>query len=136
MTNTGRVLALLVVATGTLMLPRVPTARADGPTVRTLMSKDLAGDPDREVVVISVEFGPGGADAVHRHYAQGFVYVMEGTVEMQVKGGELMTLGPGQVFYEGPDDVHVIGRNASTTKPAKLVAVLVKKKGAPLLVPE
>lgn len=106
-----------------------------GPHVATVMSKDLADIPGKEVVMITVEFPPGGADPVHRHDAHGFIYVLEGSVVMQVKGGKEVTLTPGQSFYEGPDDVHVVGRNASTTKPAKLLAVLVKKKGAPILVP-
>jgi quercetin dioxygenase-like cupin family protein len=110
-------------------------ATAQPPDVASLMSKDLTDMPGKEVVMITVEFPPGGADPVHRHDAHGFIYVLEGTVVMQVKGGKEVTLGPGQTFYEGPDDIHVVGRNASTTKPAKLLAMLVKKKGAPLLVP-
>ena len=86
--------------------------------------------------MITVEFGPGGADPIHRHNAQGLIYVLEGTVEMQVKSGKLVTLTPGQTFYEGPDEVHVVGRNASSTKPAKLLAILIKDKGAPALIPE
>jgi quercetin dioxygenase-like cupin family protein len=101
----------------------------------TLMSKDLKDNPGKEVVMITVEFPPGGSDPVHRHYAPAFVYVLEGSVVMQVKGGKEVTLTPGQTFYEGPDDVHVVGRNASTTRPAKLLAILVKDKGAPILVP-
>jgi quercetin dioxygenase-like cupin family protein len=103
--------------------------------VTKLMSRDLADNPGKEVVMIRVEYPPGWADPVHRHNAQGFIYVLEGTVVMQVKGGKEVTLSPGQTFYEGPDDVHVIGRNASKTKPAKLMVVLVKRKGAPILVP-
>ncbi len=87
------------------------------------------------LLLITVEFPPGGSDPVHRHNAQGFIYVLEGTVVMQVKGGKEVTLSPGQTFYEGPDDVHVIGRNASKTKPARLLVTLVKNKGAPVLVP-
>ena len=85
--------------------------------------------------MITVEYPPGGADPVHRHDAQAFVYVLEGTVVMQVRGGPEVTLGPGQTFYEGPDDIHVVGRNASTTRPAKFLVMLIKKKGAPVLVP-
>lgn len=86
--------------------------------------------------MITVEFPPGGADPVHRHNAHGFIYVLEGTVVMQVRGDKPVTLTPGQTFYEGPDDVHVVGRNASNTEPAKLLVFLVKDKGAPVLVPE
>ncbi len=109
-------------------------AMAQQPHVTTVMSKALADIPGKEVVMITVEFPPGGADPVHRHNAHGFIYVLEGSVVMQVKGGKEVTLTPGQTFYEGPDDIHVVGRNASTTRPAKLLAVLVKDKGAPLLV--
>ena len=85
---------------------------------------------------MTVEYAPGESDPVHRHHAQAFVYVLEGTVEMQLKGGPLVKLGPGQTFYEGPDDVHIVGRNASDTRPAKFLVVLVKDQGAPVLVPE
>ena len=110
-------------------------ALAQQPDVVTVMSKELADIPGKEVVMITVEFPPGGADPVHRHNAHGFIYVLEGAVVMQVKGGKEVTLTPGQSFYEGPEDVHVVGRNASNTRPAKLLAVLVKSKGAPMLVP-
>jgi quercetin dioxygenase-like cupin family protein len=99
------------------------------------MSKDLTNMPGKEVLMITVEYPPGWSDPVHRHNAQGFIYVLEGSVVMQVQGGKEVTLTPGQTFYEGNDDVHVIGRNASTTKPAKLLVFLVKNKGAPVLVP-
>jgi quercetin dioxygenase-like cupin family protein len=104
-------------------------------TVRSLISKDLAGDPDRELSMIAVEYPPGNVDPVHTHHAQSIVYVLEGTVVMQVRGGAPVTLGPGQTFYEGPDDVHIVGRNASQTAPAKLLVFLVKDKGAPILTP-
>ena len=111
------------------------TVAAQQPDVATLMSRDLTDIPGKEVVMVTVEFPPGGSDPVHRHHAHGFIYVLEGAVVMQVKGGKEVTLTPGQTFYEGPDDVHVVGRNASNTRPAKLLAVLVKDKGAPILVP-
>jgi quercetin dioxygenase-like cupin family protein len=124
------------VATSTLMLLLGSTASAEPPTVTPLLSKELVGAPGREVVMLTVEYGPGGSDPIHRHDAQAFVYVLEGAVEMQVKGGELVTLTPGQTFYEAPDDLHVVGRNASRTEPARFVVILVKKQGAPVLVPE
>jgi quercetin dioxygenase-like cupin family protein len=102
-------------------------------TVRSLMSKDLAGDPGRELSMIAVEYPPGSVDPVHTHHAQALVYVVEGSIVMQVRGGAPVTLGPGQTFYEGPDDVHIVGRNASQTAPAKFVVFLVKDKGAPIL---
>ncbi len=108
---------------------------AQQPDVVVLMSKDLTDIPGKEATMLTVEYPPGGSDPVHRHYAQAFVYVLEGSVVMQVKGGKEVTLTPGQTFYEGRDDVHIVGRNASTTKPAKMLVVLVKDKGAPLLVP-
>jgi quercetin dioxygenase-like cupin family protein len=103
--------------------------------VTPLMSKDLTECPGKESVMITVEYRPGHSDQVHRHNAYAFVYVLEGSVVMQVRGGKEVTLTPGQTFYEGPDDVHVVGRNASKTKPAKFVVFFVKDKGAPITVP-
>jgi quercetin dioxygenase-like cupin family protein len=111
------------------------TATAQEPKVTPLMSKDLAENPGREVLMITVEHRPGGSSAIHRHNAHAFVYVLEGSVVMQLKGGQQVTLTPGQTFYEGPDDVHVIDRNASATNPAKFLVFLIKDKGAPALVP-
>jgi quercetin dioxygenase-like cupin family protein len=111
------------------------TPLAQEATVRTLLSKDLAGATGREVTMIVVEYPPGGVDAAHTHHAQALVYVLEGSIEMQVKAGALVKLLPGQTFYEGPDDVHVVSRNASRTAPAKFVVFLVKDKGAPILTP-
>ena len=111
------------------------TAMAQEPKVTSLMSKDLTETPGREVLIITVEHAPGGSNAIHRHNAHAFVYVLEGSVVMQLKGGKQVTLTPGQTFYEGPDDVHLVDRNASTTNPAKFVVVLIKNKGAPALVP-
>lgn len=103
--------------------------------VTRLMSKDLPNLPGKEGVMITVQYPPGSSDPIHRHYANAFVYVLEGSIVMQVRGGKETTLTPGQTFYEGPDDVHVVGRNASQTEPAKFVVFLVKEKGAPILVP-
>jgi quercetin dioxygenase-like cupin family protein len=103
--------------------------------VTPLFSKDLADFPGKEGLMITVEYPPGSSDPIHRHNAHAFVYVLEGSIVMQVKGGKEVTLTPGQTFYEGPSDVHVVGRNASQTKPAKFVVFLVKDKGAPVLVP-
>jgi quercetin dioxygenase-like cupin family protein len=127
MTNKKIMLVLLCLMAGTLM--------AQQPTVTPLMSKDLTDIPGKEVLMITVEYAPGGSDPIHRHNAHGFIYVLEGSVVMQVKGGKEVTLTPGQTFYEGPDDVHVVGRNASSTKPAKFLVFLLKEKGAPVLVP-
>jgi quercetin dioxygenase-like cupin family protein len=105
------------------------------PKVTELLSKELKDIPGKEGLMLQVEYPPGGADPVHRHNAHAFVYVVEGSIVMQVKGGKEVTLKAGETFYEAPDDVHVVGRNASKTKPAKFVVVLVKEKGAPALVP-
>ena len=111
------------------------TVMAQEPKVTELLSKDLKDIPGKEVMMITVEYAPGGTDPIHRHNAAAFVYVLEGSIVMQVKGGKEVTLMPGQTFYEGPDDVHIVGRNASKTKPSKFIVFLVKEKGAPVLVP-
>jgi quercetin dioxygenase-like cupin family protein len=111
------------------------TPGAHDATVRPLLSKDLVGDPGRELLMIAVEYPPGATDPVHTHKAQSLVYVLEGSIVMQVKGGEPVTLRQGETFYEGPEDVHVVGRNASQTAPAKFLVFLVKDKGAPVLTP-
>jgi quercetin dioxygenase-like cupin family protein len=100
-----------------------------------LMSKDLTNLPGKEGLMMIVDYPPGSVDPVHRHNANAFIYVLEGAIVMQVRGGKEVTLTPGQTFYEGPDDVHIVGRNASKTEPAKFVLVMVKDKGAPVLVP-
>jgi len=103
--------------------------------VTPLLSKDLADSPGKEGLMITVVYPPGASDPIHRHNAHAFVYVLEGSVVMQVKGGKQVTLTPGQTFYEGPNDIHVVGRNASRTKPAKFLVFLVKNQDAPVLVP-
>jgi quercetin dioxygenase-like cupin family protein len=119
-----------------LLLCLVPGAlMAQEASVTSLLSKDLTDFPGKEGLMIMVEYPPGSSDPIHRHNAHAFVYVLEGSVVMQLKGGKETTLTPGQTFYEGPDDVHVVGRNASSTKPAKFLVFLVKDKGAPVLVP-
>src|SRR5262244_2078353 len=113
MTNIKLMSVLLCLMTG--------AALDQQPKVTSLMSKDLTDIPGKEVLMITVEYPPGGSDPIHRHDAYAFVYVLEGSVVMQVKGGKQVTLGPGEAFYEGPNDIHVVGRNASKTKPAKFV---------------
>lgn len=130
MRNLRTLAALLLVCTGNAGAQPAPA-----PSVTTLMTQPLTGMPDQEAVVLQVEYPPGGADPVHRHDAHGFVYVLEGSVVMGVRGGQAVTLKPGQVFHEGPDDVHTIGRNASATAPAKFLVFLVKKRGGPILTP-
>lgn len=113
-----------------------PPARSAGDAVVTaLMQKELKDIDGKEVLMITVEFPPGGADPVHRHDAHGFIYVLEGSIVMQVKGGEEVILTPGQTYYEGPDDIHTVGRNASNTKPAKFLVLLLKNSGAEPVLP-
>jgi quercetin dioxygenase-like cupin family protein len=113
----------------------VSTLMAQDAQVTPLMSKDLAGLAGKEGLMITIVYPPGASDPIHRHNAQAFLYVLEGSVVMQVKGGKEITLKPGDSFYEGPTDIHTVGRNASSTKPAKFVVFLVKDKGAPVLIP-
>ena len=127
MTFQKLVLALACLMSSTLL--------AQEAKVTDLFSKDLANIPGKEGVMMIVDYPPGSVDPIHRHNAHAFVYVLEGSIVMQVRGGKEVTLTPGQTFYEGPDDVHVVGRNASKIKPAKFVLVMVKDKGAPVLVP-
>lgn len=127
MTFTKLILALACLMSGALI--------AQEAKVTELMSKDLTEFPGKEGLMITVEYPPGSVDPIHRHNAHGFIYVLEGSIVMQVRGGKEVTLTPGQTFYEGPNDVHVVGRNASQTKPAKFVVFFVKDKGAPILVP-
>ena len=127
MTFSKLIFALVCLMTTTLL--------AQEAKVTELFSKDLTNLPGKEGLMITVEYPPGSMDPIHRHNAHAFVYVLEGEIVMQVRGGKEVTLTPGQTFYEGPDDVHVVGRNASRTKPARFVAFFVKDKGAPILVP-
>jgi Uncharacterized conserved protein, contains double-stranded beta-helix domain len=126
-------LAALVVVSTSLSVAR---AEAPAAIVAPLMTQPLDDYPGKEALMITVEYPPGAVDPVHRHHAHGFIYVLEGSIVMQVKGGKEVTLTPGQTFYEGPNDVHTVGRNASQTKPARFLVLLLKDKGAPVLVPE
>jgi quercetin dioxygenase-like cupin family protein len=111
------------------------TVMAQEAKVTSLMSKDLTENPGKELLMITVEHAPGGSSPIHVHNAHAMVYVLEGSVVMQLKGGKQVTLTPGQTFYEGPDDIHIVDRNASSTQPAKFLVFLIKDKGAPALVP-
>ena len=115
-----------------VMLAAVPAEAAD---VKELFAIDLADYPGKEGRMLDVSYPPGAQDIVHRHDAHAFVYVLEGQIIMQVKGKPAVTLKAGETFYEGPIDVHVVGRNASNTEPARFVVVLLKAKGAPVLTP-
>lgn len=103
--------------------------------VTSLISKDLRDVSGKEGLMITVDYAPGGSDPIHRHNAHTFVYVLEGAVVMQVKGEKEVTLTPWQTFYEGPNDIHLVSRNASNTKPAKFLVFFLKDEGAPLLLP-
>ena len=118
-----------------MMCLLAPMAVAEDAKVSPLMAKDLAGLPGKEGVMLIVEYAPGGSSAKHRHNAHTFVYVLEGSIVMQVEGGPAVTLGPGQTFYESPEDVHAVSKNASDSRPAKFVVFFVKDKGAPPVVP-
>jgi len=108
---------------------------AQNPKVTPLVTKDLTGLAGKEAVMLTVEYAPGATSSKHRHNAHTFVYVLEGSIVMQVEGGKETTLGPGQTFYESPDDVHVVSKNASDSKPAKFLVFFVKEKGAPASTP-
>jgi quercetin dioxygenase-like cupin family protein len=109
----------------------------DGEAVRVvpLLTQALPDLPSREVVMLTVEYLPGGASRPHRHDAHVFVYVLEGALRMQVAGRAVQTLGPGEVFYEAPGDVHQTSANASATEPARFLVVVLKDKGRPLTRP-
>lgn len=134
MSNLIRVLGTaLVLATGAQAM-QVAYA-ADEAKVSPLIRKELADAPGKEMLMITVDYPAGYVGPIHRHDAHSFIYVLEGSVVMQVRGGKEVTLTQGQTFYEGPDDIHTVGKNASATKAAKLVVVLLKKQGANVVLP-
>lgn len=132
--NLKNLLPAVVITCSSLAAPCVHSA--EQAVVKPLMTKALADYPGKELLMITVEYPPGSVDPVHRHDAHALIYVLEGSIVMQVKGGKEVTLTRGQTFYEGPNDVHVVGRNASATQPAKFVVVFLKKEGAPILTVE
>ncbi|MBI3651356.1 MAG: cupin domain-containing protein [Acidobacteria bacterium] len=119
---------------GILCIFAVPSM-AETPKVTPLMTRELTGLPSKEAVMLTVEYPPGVSSSKHRHNAHTFVYVLEGSIIMQVEGGAAVTLGPGQTFYESPDDVHTVSKNASDSQPAKFLVFFVKNKDAPALIP-
>jgi quercetin dioxygenase-like cupin family protein len=131
-TNSRLILALAVLISSILVPASTLMAQE---TITPLITKDLAGSPDKQVLMYTVDFPPGFASPIHRHNAQVSVYVLEGSVVMQVRGQKELMLWPGQTFYEDPSDIHVVSRNASSTKPAKFLVFLINKKGAPLVIP-
>jgi quercetin dioxygenase-like cupin family protein len=128
-----RIPMLMMLVCGAFLAPPAPAAEV---VVTPLMTKELANIPGKEALMITVDYPPGGRDPIHRHNAHGFIYVLEGTIVMGVKGGKEVTLTKGQTFYEGPDDIHTVGRNASKTKPAKFMVLLIKDKDVPFFIPE
>jgi quercetin dioxygenase-like cupin family protein len=141
MTGTKAMLALAflitstLIPTSTLTAQKVVTPPTPQETITPLITKDLAVLPGEQVLMYTVDFPPGFSSPIHRHNAQVSVYVLEGTVVMQVRGQKELTLGPGQSFYEDPSDIHIVSRNASGTKPAKFLVFLINQKGAPLVIP-
>jgi quercetin dioxygenase-like cupin family protein len=129
-----KMMSVLVFLTASTLAAQQPTAPQA--KVTQLMSKAVTDVPGKELLMVTVEYPPGSSDPVHRHNAHGLIYVLEGSIVMQVKGGKEVTLKLGDTFYEGPDDIHVVGRNASSTKPAKFLVVFLKDKSAPILVPQ
>ena len=119
---------------GILFIFAVPSV-AQNARVTPLLTKELTGASGKEGVMLTVEYPPGASSSKHRHNAHTFVYVLEGSIVMQVEGGKEVTLGPGQTFYESPDDVHTVSKNASDSKPAKFLVFFVKDKGAPASIP-
>jgi quercetin dioxygenase-like cupin family protein len=134
---TPQLRTLLVTAIVLLAMCQAPVALAQQTKVTPLMAQPLPGfsGPEKEGSVALVEFPPGTSSAAHRHNAHVFVYVLEGSLVMQVKGGQEVTLKAGDTFYEKPDDIHVVSKNASATAPAKILTFFVKDKGAPVTVP-
>jgi quercetin dioxygenase-like cupin family protein len=129
-----RTMAAAIMATLAAVMGMVSAAAGES-KVTPLMARDLVGTPGKEATMITVEYPPGWSSAAHRHDAHTFVYVLEGSVVMAVRGGKEVTLGPGETFYESPDDVHSVSRNASTTRPARFLVFFVKDKDKPLSTP-
>ena len=127
--------ASILVPTSALMAQKAATPSSAHETITPLITKDLAGFRGEQALMYTVDFPPGFSSPAHRHNAQVFVYVLQGSVVMQVRGKEELTLEPGQSFYEDPNDIHVVSRNGSSTKPAKFLVFLINKKGTPLVIP-
>ena len=126
---------ILIIAIAACALAAQLASAAPQADFKEIMSKPLTDIPGKEGLVLMVTYPPGSADEIHRHDAHAFVYMLEGSVVMQLRGAEPVTLKAGDTFYEGPNDVHIVGRNASDSKPAKFVVVLVKKQGVPAFIP-
>lgn len=129
----------VVSLTAALLLPflmaAAPATAAPQASVTPLRTEALPEYPGKEAEMIVVDYPPGAVDPAHRHDAHAFIYVLEGSIVMGVKGGKEVTLKPGDTFHEGPNDIHTVGRNASATQPAKFIVFFIKNKGAPILTP-
>jgi quercetin dioxygenase-like cupin family protein len=125
---------ILAIATFAILMSatHVAAQQPPSPTAKIILTQALPDLPGKEVTMATIEWAPGAVSTPHRHDADTFVYVLEGSIVMGVAGGKEVTLHPGDTFYESPTDVHSVGRNASKTKPAKFLAFLVKKQGAPV----
>lgn len=123
--------AITVLTASQAVAQAAPAGGRPSTSAAVLMTKDLPNIEGKEVTVSEITYPPGFASAPHRHDANTFVYVLEGTMQMQVGGGEVLTLKPGQTFYESPTDVHATSKNASATQPAKILVFMVKDKGKP-----
>lgn len=130
----GKLVIFVLEVAGLVLIANGQTA-APPLKATPLMTKDLPGIAGKEATVLTIELAPGAASPPHRHEASTFVYVLEGNIVMGVKGGKEVTLGPGEMFYESPEDIHTVGRNASASKPAKFLVFMVKAKGAPVSMP-
>lgn len=117
-----------------VMLSQYAAAAPDA-IVKEVLTHELPDIPGKEVLMITVDYPPGAVDPVHKHDAHAFVYVLEGSIVMGVKGGKEVTLTKGQTFYEGPSDIHTVGRNASSTQPARFIVTMIKPKNAQFFIP-
>ena len=108
---------------------------SSGTEITLLMKKTLSGIAGKESMMLTIEYAPGASSSKHRHNAHTFVYVLEGSIVMQVEGEQAVTVAAGQTFYESPRDIHAVSKNASATERAKFLVFLVKDEGKPILVP-
>src|SRR4051794_32874625 len=131
MNSAYTILTFLLLALGITSVPTGSSASFQVAKETPLMTKELPDVPGKEGLIEKVVLSPGEIVPPHRHNANVFAYVLEGSVITQVKGGNPQTVHAGEVFYESPTDVHVESRNASTTQPATLLVFFVKNTGAP-----
>lgn len=132
--HTGIRIGVMALAAGSA-LAADGAGEPPGATVTPLLTRALPDIQGKEVAMVTVEYPPGGASGAHRHHANTFVYMLEGSVVMQVEGGREVTLQAGDTFYESPTDVHTVSRNASDSKPAKFLVIFVKERGASTIAP-